>query len=131
VRIAVGALIIAGLLLALVSVHPVFLLWLGLPMVLAVALVIARKFSPPKATLVGALVTLGIILLVVLPGIVVKWLSGDWASGEYCDGFCMTNTEGFIFALFILTMVAVPAAIAGGIISAIASFVGVRPANSG
>ncbi len=128
-RILIGALVVLGLLLSLVGVNPIALLWLGLPIGLFVALATARQYSPPKAALVGALGTLGIILVVVLPRIVVKWLSGEWDTGEYCDGFCMTNTEGFIFALFIVTMVAVPAAIAGGIMSAIASFVGVRPAR--
>ncbi len=130
-RVMIGGLITAGALLALVSVHPVFLLWLGLPLVLAVALVIARRRSPIEAAFVGGFVTFGLILLVALPTIVLRWLVGDWASGEPCDGFCMTNTEGFIFASFILMVVAVSAALAGGIMSAIASLVGVRPANSG
>ncbi len=129
-RVLIGGLIIAGVLLAFVSVHPAFLLWLGLPLVLAVALVIARRHPPIEAAFVGALVAFGLILLVALPTIILKWLSGDWASGDYCDGFCMTNTGGFIFALSLLMFVAVPSAIAGGIMSAIASFVGVRPAHN-
>lgn len=127
--IAVAALFVAGVLLASEAVSPWFLLYLGAPTGLAAALVVARKYPPLKAASVGALVTLGIVLLFVLPGIVVKWLSGDWASGPYCDGFCMTNTGGFIFALFVLMAVAVPAAVAGGFISAIASIAGVRPAR--
>ncbi len=102
----------------------------ALPIGLAVALVIWRRYSPPRAAVAGALVTFGAIGLVIVPLIVLIALSGGYASGEHCDGFCTTSTGGFILALFFLFVSAVPVAIAGGIVSAVASFAFARPAQT-
>lgn len=125
--LGVGVLLIAGVLLAFEAVSGWWLIYLGIPVGLAVALVIARRYPAPQAAFAGALITLGIILLFVLPGLTYKWLAGDWASGPDCDGFCMSNNGGFVFALFILGVIAVPAAFAGGFIAGVASLAGVRP----
>jgi hypothetical protein len=124
--LAVAAAVAGGGLLVFEPVSPWGLLYAGAPIALAVALVVARRYSFLKAAVAGALVTGGVILVFVLPGLTYKWLAGDWASGPDCDGFCMSNDGGFVFALFILAVIAVPLAVAGGIISAVASLAGTR-----
>ena len=121
-----GALIIGGVLLGLAPQRPLGMMFLVLPIGLAVAFVVMRRYAPSKAVVVGAVVAVGSTVLVVLPAIFVTMLSGDFASGPNCDGFCTTNTSGFVLALFLLVVSAIPVAIAAGIISAIASLVGVR-----
>lgn len=104
--------------------------WLSIPIALAVILVVARRTSPLKAALVGALLTFAVIVGVVFPAIVINALLGNFDSGEYCDGLCISNGDGFTIATFILLFVAVPTSIAGGVISLIASAVTRRPASS-
>jgi len=132
VKVIVGALIFAGVLLGAFVTTPLHIGWaglvyLGLPVGLATAFVVHRRFAPAKAALAGGLVAGGVIFAVFVPALLIGFLLGDLASDEDCDGFCHSNTGGLIFGLFVLPFSAVPVAIVGGIISAIASFVGVRP----
>ena len=134
VRVVVGALVIAVVVLVLATGPPPSIVYLGglylaLPIGFAAAVVTLRRYSPPKAALAGALITFGTIAAVYLPLIFAIAILGGYDSGPDCDGFCTTTTSGLIIALLLLVVSAVPAAIAGGIISAIASLVGVRPAR--
>jgi hypothetical protein len=123
----VGAFLVAGGLVATEAVQLWYVLYLAVPVGLAVALVIARRYSVLKAAWVGAAIAGGIAIAALLPFLTARWISGDFASGPECDGFCMTNDEGFAFALFILGFVALAASVAGGFIAAVASLAGVRP----
>lgn len=98
-------------------------LWLAVPLALAVAVVTARHTRPLKAVFQGAAVTFGIIVGVVFPQLVIRAIQGGFDNTDYCDGFCFTNGEGFLFATYIMLFIAIPTAITGGIVSLIASLV--------
>ena len=139
-RIVAGALIIAGVLLGLFEVNPegpleaVYVLgvFVGLPAGLAVALILIRRYRPSRAAKAGARVAVFAHGLILIPLFVVAFLLGDLATDDddYCEILCFTNTGGLLWALFWLPFTAGAVGIAGGITSAIASRVGVRPASS-
>jgi hypothetical protein len=101
------------------GIFPAF--WLAIPIAIVTAIVVARRAAPLPALLLGALATFGLVVAVIFPIIVINALQGDFDNTDYCDGFCMTNTEGFVFATFIMLFIAVPTSLAGGVISLIAS----------
>ena len=95
----------------------------------AVVLVLVRRHSPWLAIFTGALTTFGITVLVGLAVIVATALSGGFDPGENCDEICSTG-EWLQIAVIVLLFVAVPTAVIGGFISALASLVLVRPKDS-
>jgi hypothetical protein len=134
-RIVIAALVVAGVLLGAFVATPLHIAWaaliyLGLPVGLAVGFVILRRYRPSKAALVGALVAGGVIFAIIVPALAVSFLLGHLASDPDCDGFCHSNAGGLLFGLFILPFFAVPVAIAGGVVAAVASYVGIRPART-
>ena len=72
----------------------------------------------------------GVILAIIVPALVAAFLLGDLESDLDCDAFCHTNTGGLIFGLITMPRWTVPVAVAGGVVSAIASHIGVRPARA-
>lgn len=98
-------------------------LWLAVPIAIAVTVVAARHARPRKATFQGAGLTFGIIVGTVFPQLVIRAILGGFDNTDYCDGFCFTNSEGFLFATYILLFIAIPTTVAGGIISLITSLV--------
>jgi hypothetical protein len=101
-------------------------LWLAVPVGLAVAVVVARHRQPVQGAALGAALTFSVIVAVVVPQLVVKAIAGGFDNTDYCDGFCFTNGEGFLFASYIMLFIALPAALAGGLISLVASVVSAR-----
>ena len=96
---------------------------LAVPVVLATVFVVSRHVHPLLAALLGTAITFGLIFGMIFPVIVIKAIQGDFDNTAYCDGFCFTNGEGFLFATFLLLFVAVPTSLASGAISFIASLV--------
>jgi hypothetical protein len=124
------ALILAGVLLGIFAKEPLSfveaLFYLGPPMGVAMAFVVMRRYAPMEAFMAGSLIAMRAFVLFVLPAIFVSFLSGDLASDESCDAVCATNTGGFFLAVLLLTVSAPLLAVAGGIMSAIASLIIVR-----
>jgi hypothetical protein len=134
-RIVLGALIIAGALLGAFVGTPLNIAWagliyLGLPVGLALVFVVSRRYRPSKAALLGGLTAAGVIIAVIYPALFVSFLLGDLATDADCDGFCHGNAAGLILGLLLMPLWTVPVAITGGIVSAVASYVGVRPART-
>jgi len=130
-RYAAIALIVAGVLLGLFADSPLgfvgALVYLGPPIGLAVAFVVTRKYAPMPAFVAGSLVAVGAFTLIILSAVFVMFLSGNLAAEQNSDGLGATNVERFFLALFVLAITSPFLAFAGGIVSAIASLVGVRP----
>ncbi|HEY5639249.1 MAG TPA: hypothetical protein VIW01_04305 [Dehalococcoidia bacterium] len=125
----VAAVIIVGVMLlapAMVLIYPYA--YVAIPVCLAAGFVVLRRHSPGLALLTGALATVGIMVAAVLPFMALIALMGEYDAGENCDGFCTTNEGGFVIAVLILMVVAFPAAVIGGIVSALASVVFARSA---
>ncbi len=100
-----------------------YILLLAVPIFIAVAFVASRRMHPLLAGLLGVVITFGLIFALVFPFIVYNAAQGNFDNTAYCDGFCMTNEQGFAFATFILLFLAVPTSLAGGAISFFASLV--------
>jgi hypothetical protein len=98
-------------------------LWLAVPVALAVAIVAARRMRPLKATFVGAAVTFAVVVAAIFPQLLIRGIQGGFDNTDYCDGFCFTNSEGFLFATYIMLFIAIPTGIVGGIIALITSLV--------
>lgn len=113
-----------ALLLVLVSAlwEPWTLLYALVPIGLAAGLVVLRGHPPLLAVVTGSLATFAFIVIMRLPVILIIAASNGFDTGDYCDGFCMSNEEGFIVAVILMVILAIPIAIAGGIVSAVASF---------
>jgi hypothetical protein len=100
-----------------------YILLLAVPILIAAAFVASRRMHPLLAGLLGIAITFGLIFALVFPFIVYNAAQGNFDNTAHCDGFCMTNEQGFAFATFILLFLAVPTSLAGGLISFFASLV--------
>ena len=96
---------------------------LAIPAALAAIFVTSRHVHPVVAALLGTAVTFGIIFGLIFPLLAIKAIQGDFDNTAYCDGFCMTNGQGFVLATIILLFLAAPTSLAGGVISFFAAIV--------
>jgi len=132
---AVLGIVLAAVTIAVVTVALSMLdTWswvLLVPVAIAAAVVVARRHPPIVALATGAAATFGVILLFAVPMIAYLAASGDLDTrGPDCDGFCTNTAGGVILMTFILMYFAIPTAIAGGVISMIASVVAGRAPRS-
>jgi hypothetical protein len=125
-RFALAAVTVAIILVVLAEIG----WWFGtmlVPIGVGIAVAVARRNDPLTALFTGGLVTLGVIALVLVPMIAYAAVSGQLDTrGPDCDGFCTSTSGGVILMTVIAAVIAVPTAIAGGVISMIASFVAGR-----
>jgi hypothetical protein len=126
-RIALVALALAGVLIVLQTILPIGI-YMAIPVTVAILVVALFRPQPGNAGLMGALGTFAAVFGVAFALIPWTFLSGDFESGESCESFCPTNTQGFVLATVIALFISVPLTIAGGIISALTALITRRPA---
>ena len=98
----------------------------------AAVLAVSRRRSPWQALIGGALTTYAVTVLIGFAALVVWTLFGGvFIDDPDCDWTCtITAGDVFVFAVFLLVILALPIAVVGGIISALTSVMFVRPKDS-